>query len=117
MLSGLLVAAALSACGEDRTPETPANQRYGYGGTDQVVLQWEPSPGADHYVVYHSNSFDSGCRLDSGRPSGCVELAGDITWTDFTHFTPDLSNDAHYYWVVACNKAGCSPFTDVVTLH
>ena len=94
-----------SADGSDEVPGTPANQRYGYDGS-AIVLTWGASADADTYTVYHDDFFDSSCRLSSGSPSFCEELATDLGGTSYTHTSPD--GDDNYYWVVACNSAGCS---------
>ena len=86
-------------------PGAPANQRYGYDGA-AIVLSWDASAGADSYTVYHDDFSDSSCRLSFGSPSFCEELATDLTVTTFTHADPD--RDENYYWVVACNRFGCS---------
>ena len=86
-------------------PDSPANQRYEYDGS-AVVLTWDASPGADSYTVYYHAFFDSNCRLSSGSPSFCEELATNVSNTRYTHTRPDPGE--HYYWVVACNSVGCS---------
>ena len=92
--------------GSDQVPGAPANQRYGYDGSS-IVLSWEASAAADTYTVYYDDFFGSSCRLrSSGSPSFCEELATDLTGTSYTHTNPDASSN--YYWVVACNSAGCS---------
>ena len=94
-----------SADGPDEVPGTPANQRYGYDGS-AIVLSWDASADADTYTVYYDDFFDSSCRLGSGGPSFCEELATGLTAARYTHADPD--RDDNYYWVVACNSAGCS---------
>ena len=87
-------------------PEEPANQRYSWQGTTTVVT-WDPSTGADNYKVYYDDFFDDNCRLSSsGTPSFCEELAGNVVGTTYTHTSPD--EDRNYYWITACNSAGCS---------
>ena len=107
LVPAILIMLTIAACGGG-PPEAPANQHYGYTGAN-VVLAWDDSPDAEYYAVYYADSAETGCRLDSGRPSGCVELATDLPWTSFTH-TPPSGRGAgpHYYWVVACNGNGCS---------
>ena len=86
-------------------PEPPANQRFEYDGA-AVVLSWDASSGADSYTVYYDDFFDSNCRLGSRGPSFCEELATNLSGASYTHVRPDP--DEHYYWVVACNRFGCS---------
>ena len=87
-------------------PDTPT-ARYAFEGST-IVLRWDSVAGASHYNVYYDDFFSSGCRVSSGgSASFCEELATDITGTGYTHSDPDP--DANYYWVVACNRSGCSP--------
>ena len=86
-------------------PGTPANQRYEYDGST-IVVSWDASADADTYTVYHDDFFGSSCRLGSRGPSFCEELATGLTAASYTHASPD--RDDNYYWVVACNSAGCS---------
>ena len=87
-------------------PGKPANQRYSWEGTTTVV-SWDPSAGADNYKVYYDDFFDKNCSLSSsGTPSFCEELAGNVVGTTYTHTSPD--DDRNYYWITACNSAGCS---------
>ena len=75
-------------------------QRY----ASQLDSLWT---GADHYNIYHDDFFDSRCRLNRDGSAGfCEELARNIAGTSFVHTAP-YSGD-NYYWVVACNRGGCS---------
>ena len=89
----------------DTRPSSPTNQRYSWEGTTTVV-GWDAVAGADYYNVYHDDFFDSGCRLFSGSPSFCEELATDVVGTSYTHAQP--SRGRNHYWVTACNRGGCS---------
>ena len=61
---------------------------------------------ADYYNVYHDDFFDSACSLDhERRASFCSELATNLVDTMFLHGSPFEEN---HYWVVACNRGGCS---------
>ena len=86
-------------------PDSPANQRYEYDG-GAVVLTWDAVSGADSYTVYYDDFFDSACRVRADGPSFCDELATNLSSTSYTHTAP--APDEHYYWVVACNRFGCS---------
>ena len=44
--------------------------------------------------------------MSFGRPIFCEELATNILTASYTHTSPD--EDDNYYWVVACNRLGCS---------
>ncbi len=90
----------------DVAPDNPANQRYSWQGATTVV-SWDASPAAEYYNVYHDDFFDSNCRLSSsGGPSFCDEVATNVIGTSYTHTSPD--DDTNYYWITACNSAGCS---------
>ena len=87
-------------------PDAPA-ARYAFEGST-IVLRWDSVAGASFYNVYYDDFFSSGCRVSSGgSASFCEELATNITGTSYTHSDPDPDNN--YYWVVACNRSGCSP--------
>ena len=87
-------------------PAGPAN--VGYGVEDSAVrVSWDLVDGADYYKVYYSDFVDSFCTLSrDGSPSFCKELAGNVAGTTYVHADPD--SDKNYYWVVACNRGGCS---------
>ena len=89
----------------DTRPSSPANQSYSRQGSTTIV-NWDAVAGADHYNIYHDDFFGSSCRLSSGNPSFCEELATNVVGTSYTHPTPD--DEENYYWVTACNSGGCS---------
>ena len=87
-------------------PTAPANARYAVEGST-IRVSWLPVAGADHYNIYHDDFFDSRCRLNRDGSAGfCEELARNIVGTSFVHTAPDSGDN--YYWVVACNRGGCS---------
>ena len=98
-------AVSLTVAAQQSVPGSPANAQYRRDGTTTVVT-WDPSPEATHYKIYYDDFFDSNCRLSFGRPSFCELLDGNVTGTTYTHTDPD--DDDNYYWVTACNEAGCS---------
>ena len=102
LLSGILLSLAMTACDIQTLPDAPANQRYGYVGS-AIVVHWDDSAHAESYTIYYG---DAGCQLSSDHPALCKELASDIWSTSYTLDSP--SDDAHDYWVVACNELGCS---------
>ena len=83
----------------DNRPAAPTNAQYVRAGSTTVV-SWGASPGTDYYRVYYHNFFSTSC------PGFCELLAGNVTGTTYTHASPDEGRN--YYWVVACNGAGCS---------
>ena len=91
---------------EQSPPDPPANAQYQREGTTAIV-SWDTSAGATHYKVYYDDFGSPRCSLlSSGRPSGCEELAANLTGASYTHGSPD--EDTNYYWIAACNAAGCS---------
>ena len=94
---------------EDR-PSSPTNLRTVVEGSS-IRVSWDAVEGADYCKVYHRGTpFDShsGCQLSrSGAVFGCDELAADVREVTYLHARPDVDH-RHFYWVVACNKGGCS---------
>ena len=87
-------------------PGTPSNVTFVWEGST-IRVSWDPDSGADFYKVYHDDFFDSSCALGiDGSPSFCDELAANVTASSYVHTDPD--EDRNYYWVVACNRGGCS---------
>ena len=86
-------------------PAPPTNVRYRHDGST-ITVSWTPSEEATHYKVYYDDFFGSSCRLSFGRPFLCEELSGNVVGSSYTHSNPD--DDRNYYWVIACNDAGCS---------
>ena len=78
---GPLLALVLAACGGS-PPETPSNQRYAFDDS-AIVLRWDESEDAEFYKVYVSDSADPGCRLQSGEPESCVEVASQVSYGRF----------------------------------
>ena len=103
----------------EAAPAAPANVRYAMEGS-VIRITWDPVGGADYYNVYHDYFFNDACSLDrNGNPRFCEELAASVGETSYVHASPDSFNN--YYWVVACNRGGCSeidsdnPASQVVT--
>ena len=87
------------------TPLGPANPRYERDGT-RAVLSWGSSEGATHYKVYFDPSGNTRCSLlPLGGAFGCEELDDNVVGTTYTHAG---SAGPTTYWVVACNRGGCS---------
>ena len=76
-------------------PGNPPNQRYSRQDAT-TVFTWDPSAVATHYKIYYYSR--------TSCPGFCELLAENVTGTTYTHAGPDRG----YYWVVACNSAGCS---------
>ncbi len=91
---------------QDTIPSTPVNVRFAHEDST-IHITWDPVDGADYYIVYHDDSFDSRCRLNRNGSAGfCEELARNVVGTTYVHTAPDSRDN--YYWVVACNSGGCS---------
>ena len=89
----------------DTSPDTPAGVSAAWEGSE-IKVSWEPAEGAEYYSVYY-NDRGPGCQLDNdGNPRFCDELAANVPGTNYVHTSPDP--DTNYYWVAACNSAGCS---------
>ena len=87
-------------------PDVPPNVTYVREGSEMLV-SWDQVTGADYYKVYHDYFFDSACSVGiDGTPRFCEELAVNVAETNYRHTEP--GNDENYYWVVACNRGGCS---------
>ena len=86
-------------------PANPQSARYSLDGS-AIRLSWDPVGGADYYTVYHDDFFDDSCSVDNSGPRFCDELATEVTDTEFLHTDPD--DRENHYWVVACNRGGCS---------
>ena len=112
---GYLVAACSddSGCGKaarpvlvDDRPEAP--ERVSVEQTpDGVLVTWTPVDGASEYQVIYDDRLSRMCHL--GWPEQellqCQE-AGRTTDTRFLHQAA-AQLQAKYYWVAACNHAGC----------
>ena len=91
---------------QDTIPSTPVNVRFAHEDST-IHITWDPVDGADHYIIYHDDSFDSRCRLNRDGSTGfCEELARNVVGTTYVHTAPHSGDN--YYWVVACNSVGCS---------
>ena len=91
-------------------PANPANVRYSRDGAS-IVVTWGASQNATHYKVYHHNTTNPGCTLTVFVSRFiCNLLSGHVTGATYTHTNPD--DRLNSYWVVACNRAGCSEIDD-----
>ena len=89
----------------ETVPAVPANVRHALEGS-AIRVSWDPVAGADYYNLYHHDISDSSCSLYSGGTIACDELATNVVGTSYVH--TELARRANYYWVVACNRGGCS---------
>ena len=86
---------------------TPSNFYYTFQGSS-IILHWDPVAGADHYILYHDEVFDSRCRLShTASPRFCRQLTTVHGEETYTHVEPP--GGRNFYWVRACNSSGCSP--------
>ncbi len=78
-------------------PPRPANLQASDGTySDRVQLDWDASSGATSYRVYRADSEIS-----------AKSLLGNPTTNSFADTTA-TPGQTYYYWVRACNAAGCS---------
>ena len=102
-----------SSCGEavqpvlvDDRPESP--EQVGVEQTpDGVLVSWSPVDGASEYQVIYDDRLSRICNLKWPEQElrQCQE-AGRTTDTRFLHQAA-AELQAKYYWVAACNQAGC----------
>ena len=87
-------------------PSEPGNVRYEMEDSAIRVI-WESVNDADYYNLYYDDFFTDNCSLNrDGSPRFCEELAANLTEATYVHSDPD--DDRNFYWVVACNREGCS---------
>ena len=94
----------------DLSPSIPANAQYAWDDRElqvlagtllwewerrSILVTWDAVDGADYYNVYRAFR-DTGSR---------EELATNLTENSYVDTSPGVVN---YYWVKACNDAGCS---------
>jgi hypothetical protein len=84
-------------------PPSPPTGVSASDGTfsDKVRISWSPSAGADDYKVFRNTTNSS---------AGAAELVSGHSATSYDDFSaaPGLT---YYYWVKACNYAGCSDYS------
>ena len=87
-------------------PASPTNLRFDRQGANAVV-NWEPSVGATHYKIYFNGYGRMRCSVSRiGLTLGCEVLDDNVTQSSYVHADP--SDEENLYWVVACNRGGCS---------
>lgn len=69
--------------------------------TDKVQISWNASSGAAYYKIY---------RNTSSTTAGAAELTGSPSSSPYDDLTA-APGGMYYYWVKACNSAGCSGFS------
>jgi len=92
-------------------PSTPGNVR-GHkfdvsGGTDDAGVSWKPVAGATYYEVYQDSSSSLDAAVSAPQTS-YRDYSPNESWFAFT---------TTQYSVRACNKAGCSPLSEVVVVR
>ena len=89
----------------DTRPSAPNSVQHRRDGT-AIVVSWSALPDADYYKIYYTDSAVSICKSIGDRLVVCEELATNVVGTTYTHTSPD--DDYNHYWVVACNRNGCT---------
>ena len=96
------------SAGSVEAPSVPEVRGHKYNvsfGSDEAGVSWRTVETATYYEVYQDSQFDQE-----------VSAPG----TDYRDYNPNTSWGAFYttsYQVRACNKAGCSPFSETVTIN
>jgi hypothetical protein len=82
------------------TPPAPPQVVSASDGTyrDKVRVTWDPASDAAYYKVF---------RNTENKISGAIELTTCPAWSPFDDFSA-VPDQIYYYWVRACNSAGCS---------
>ena len=78
---------------------------------DDAQVAWQISPGATYYEVYQGSASGRDWKLDAEVSAPATE------YRDYSPNTLLGGFDDTFYRVRACNKAGCSEFTDTVTIR
>ncbi len=86
-------------------PSAPDNVEYRRDGS-VIVVSWSATPDADYYKIYYTDSAGPFCKSIGDTLVVCEELATNVAGTTYTHTSPD--EDYNHYWVVACNRNGCT---------
>ena len=100
--------------GSVNVPSTPkgfVGRKITVTGPDKAEVSWQSSPGATFYEVYQGAPGGSEWELDA-------EVSAPAT--EYRDYAPNSflgGFDTTSYRVRACNKAGCSEFTDTVTIR
>ena len=112
---GYLVAACNddSGCGDAVQPvlvddRLEAPERVSVEQTsDGVLVSWTPVDGASEYQVIYHDRLSRMCHL--GWPEQELQQCQEAGRTTDTHFLHQAAAQlrARYYWVAACNHAGC----------
>ena len=85
-------------------PAIPASPNASDGTySDRVGITWTALSGATHYEVYRATSA-----------SGTKTLLGSPTATSYDD-RGAVAGTTYYYWLKACNSAGCSDFSSYNT--
>ena len=71
-----------------------------------IVISWNAVPDADFYEIYYSDSPSPSCKLHISTPIDCELLASQVVETSYRHASPGVYENS--YWVVACNRIGCT---------
>ena len=87
---------------EQSFPATPAAPTVSATGSSSVSISWSSSSDATYYQLYQNTS-------DGSSSSASKVYEGSATSTSQTGLS---ASTIYYYWLKACNDAGCSSFSD-----
>ena len=83
-------------------PDTPSSITASQGAySDKINVSWTIPSGAESYTLY---------RGDTSNYVAAVEIVSAVT-TNFYSDTTAAAANIYYYWVKACNAAGCGSVT------
>ena len=92
--------ASANATTDQEAPTTPSAPSASASGSSSISISWSSVSGATYYELYRNTSNSSSSSL--------------LVYADSGTSTTDtgLDSDAqYYYWLKACNDAGCSGFS------
>ena len=101
--NGNLISAAVEFTYENDRPAAPVVRIGNSATSGKPVLTWNAVYGATSYRIYRSTSKGSG-----------YSLLGTTTATSYTN-TGAKAGTTYYYRVKACNDAGLSPYSNIVS--
>ena len=92
--------ASANATTDQEAPTTPSAPSASASGSSSISISWSSVAGAAYYELYRNTSNSSS--------------AASLVYTNSSTSTADsglASGTQYYYWLKACNDAGCSGFS------
>ena len=85
---------------ETAAPATPSAPTIFHTASNSIELNWSSVDAATYYQLFQNTSHNSS--------SANIVYQGSATYTNQDNLDP---NTTYYYWLKACNSAGCSDFS------